>query len=167
MKGKNSVLLAILFIFLIVGAGYLLLKEMTRSTNLPIGSDFSISLERTACFGFCPVYQVSVENNGAVTYIGEMFVAVEGEQRAQISQDLVRELAGELEEIDFFSLQDQYTDMGATDMPSAILTLRVNGQTKRVVHYHGDFSAPEELTRLELLIDEITNTAQWTEATGQ
>lgn len=167
VRGNKSALLALLFIFLIIGAGYLLLREITRSTNLPLGSDFSISLERTACFGFCPVYQVTVESNGAVTYVGEMFVAVEGEQRAQISQDQVRKLASELEAIDFFSLQDQYTDMGATDMPSAILTLRVDGETKQVVHYHGDFSAPEKLTQLEWLIDEITNTAQWTETTGQ
>lgn len=166
VKGKNSVLLTFLAIFLILGAGYLALRDLTRSTRIPAGSDFSISLERTACFGFCPVYQVTVESNGTVTYLGEMFVAVEGERRSQISQDQVRQIARQLESIDFFSLQDEYTDRGATDMPSAILTLRVDGKTKRVDHYYGDFSAPEKLTELELFIDEITNSTQWVESSA-
>jgi hypothetical protein len=166
VKGKNTFLLTLLVTFLIIGAGYLVLRGFARSTNIPAGSDFSISLERTACFGFCPVYQITVESNGTVTYQGEMFVAVEGEQSSQISQDQIRQIARQLESIDFLSLQDEYTDRGATDMPSAILTLQVNGETKRVVHYHGDFSAPEKLTRLENLIDEITNSTQWVESSA-
>jgi hypothetical protein len=92
-----------------------------------------------------------------------MFVAVEGEQRSQIAQDQVRRLARELERVDFFSLQDEYTDLSATDMPSAITTLRLNGEMKTIVHYHGDFSAPEKLTKLEDLIDEITDSTRWVE----
>lgn len=98
-----------------------------------------------------------------MTYIGEMFVAVEGERRSQITQEQVRRLARELEKVDFFSLQDEYTDMGATDMPTTITTLRLNGEMKTIVHYHGDFSAPEKLTRLENLIDEITSSTHWVE----
>lgn len=42
-------------------------------------------------------------------------------------------------------------------MPSAITLLTINGKTKTVRHYHCDFSAPEQLTELEDIIDEIVN----------
>jgi hypothetical protein len=145
----------------------ILARYLTRQTDIPSGSDFSISMERTACFGFCPIYQVTVEGNGTVSYVGEMFVEVEGEQQSSISQSEVRRLARELERIDFMSLPDSYTDMSATDMPSAITTLRLNGEIKTVVHYHGDFSAPGNLTELENLIDELTNSIQWIEPSAQ
>ena len=37
----------------------------------------------------------------------------------------------------------------------------MNMETKTIKHYHGDFSAPEELTELEDKIDEIVNSEQW------
>jgi hypothetical protein len=67
------------------------------------------------------------------------------------------------ERIDFFTLKDKYTETGATDMPSAIIQLTLNGRTKIVEHYFGDFDAPEALLELETEIDRFANTAQWTE----
>lgn len=163
MKAKRSLIIAASIVLLFVLAGFLLVRILTRQTVIPVDAEFSITLERTACFGRCPIYRISVEGNGRVTYYGEMFVAVEGEQRSQIAQDQVRRLARELERVDFFSLQDEYTDLSATDMPSAITTLRLNGEMKTIVHYHGDFSAPEKLTKLEDLIDEITDSTRWVE----
>lgn len=166
MKTLSKAFPAILVALALVLTSMILARNLTRQTDIPTGADFSVSLERTACFGFCPIYQVTVEGDGSVRYVGEMFVAIEGEQQSRISQSEVRRLVHELERIDFMSLQDSYTDMSATDMPSAITTLRLNGDIKTVVHYHGDFSAPEKLTGLEILIDQLTNTAQWIEPTG-
>ncbi len=42
-----------------------------------------ITLERTACFGACPVYTLSIYADGTVVYNGERFVDVEGEQTTQ------------------------------------------------------------------------------------
>lgn len=166
MKTLSRVLPAVLVASALILASVILVRHFTRSTDIPAGTDFSITLERTPCFGTCPVYRVTVVGDGSVTYVGEMFVAVEGEQRSAITQSQVRKLARQLESIDFLSLQDSYTDMGATDMPSAITTLHLNGQVKTVVHYHGDFTAPESLTELENLIDELTKSEQWIEPTA-
>jgi hypothetical protein len=162
---KRSLVIVIPFVLLIVFAGYLLVQKLTRQTVIPVDAPFSITLERTPCFGRCPVYRISVDGNGRVTYFGEMFVAVEGGQTAQLTHEQIRRLARELERVDFFSLQDMHTDMSATDMPSAITTLRLDGETKTITHYYGDFSAPDKLTTLENLIDEVTNAAQWVEPT--
>ena len=144
----------------------LLVPTLLRQTKIPKESEFVISLERTACFGHCPIYKVTLDSDGKVTYYGEMFVAVEGIQYSTLEQEDLQSLVREFERIDFFSLEDQYTDMGATDLPSAITTLIVDGKMKQVNHYHGDPNAPKKLAALEDKIDELINTAQWTEVTA-
>ena len=166
MKKITKLLPVLLIVLSLVLVSTAFIRYLTRSTDIPAGVEFSMRLERTACFGFCPIYQITIENDGTVSYVGEMFVAVEGERKSEISQSQVRRLARELERIDFLSLQDNYTDMGATDMPSAITTLVLNGEVKTIVHYHGDSSAPENLTSLENLIDELTNSEQWIKPTA-
>lgn len=166
MDKRRILVLVPVFLLLVLG-GTFLVRRLTRQTVIPVDADFSIQLERTACFGRCPIYRITVEGDGTVTYWGEMFVAVEGEQTSHITQEGVRRLARELERVDFFALQDEYTDMSATDTPSAITTLRLNSEMKTIVHYHGDFSAPEKLTKLENLIDEITSSKQWVEPSTQ
>jgi len=153
-----AVLLAASIVFLI--------PTLLRQTNIPKDSEFVINLERTACFGHCPIYKVTLDSTGKVTYYGEMFVAVEGTQYSTLEQEHLLTLVREFERIDFFSLADQYTDRGATDLPSAITTLIVDGKMKQVNHYHGDPNAPIKLTELEDKIDELINTAQWTEVTA-
>ena len=120
-----------------------------------------ITLERTACFGVCPVYTLTIYGDGRVVYEGIRFVRTEGVRTATINEDKIKQLIAEFREIDYFSLRDSYEERNATDMPSAFSSLTVDGKTKAVRHYHGDFSAPEELTELEDEIDKIVNSDQW------
>lgn len=167
MSNRRKLLIRLSALAILLGAAsVLLIPTLRRQTKIPTESDFVISLERTACFGHCPVYIVTLDSDGKVTYYGEMFVAVEGTQYSALEQEDLHALVREFERIDFFSLEDQYTDMGATDLPSAIITLIVDGKMKQVIHYHGDPNAPKKLAALEDKIDELINTAQWTEVTA-
>jgi len=123
--------------------------------------DVVFTLERTVCFGACPDYTLIIKGDGNVTYEGRQFVKIEGTRTTTISEAKVRQLLSEFQKIDYFSLNDSYEEFGATDMPSAITSLTINGKTKTVRHYHGDFTAPEQLTELEDRIDEIVNSDQW------
>ena len=130
----------------------------------PIPSDLDevvITLERTVCFGVCPEYKITVYGSGTVVYEGKRGVRIEGKRTIAISEEKVRQLLSEFKRIDYFSLHDSYEELMATDMPSAFTSLTVDGKTKTVRHYHGDFSAPKELTELENKIDEIVNSNQW------
>ena len=123
--------------------------------------DVVITLERTVCFGACPDYTLTIQGDGTVTYEGRQFVRIEGTRTATISEAKISQLLSEFEKVDYFSLNNSYEKLEATDMPSAITSLTINGKTKTVRHYHGDFSAPEKLTELENKIDEIVNSDQW------
>jgi hypothetical protein len=127
------------------------------------GEELVITLEKTACFGTCPVYSLKIKGDGTVIYAGEDFVQIQGIQEATINRDAIERLVTEFEKADYFSLNDSYTDFGISDMPSVNTSISIGGKTKAVKHYLGDLNAPEQLTELENKIDEIVNSAQWIE----
>ena len=136
-------------------------EPSSEPTSTAIHDDLVIKLERTPCFGNCPVYSLMIKGDGTVIYSGVQFVKITGIQESTISIDAVEQLLMEFEKADYFSLNDSYTKFGKSDMPSANTSISLGGQTKSVNHYLGDSTAPESLTELEDKIDEIVNSDQW------
>ena len=132
-----------------------------------IPQDLKITLERTECFGFCPVYKLTITADGAVVFEGRRFVKQEGAQiKSSVSRERLKQLMAEFDRVNFFSLEDDYSEIRLscpTDQPSAITSIRINGKSKTINHYLGclEPKVPKGLTELENKIDEIVNTAQW------
>jgi hypothetical protein len=101
----------------------------------------AITLERTACFGECPVYRIAVSPAGRVTYEGSANVRRIGTANAQIAADSVNALLVELERAGYFTFK---------------------GRTKRIEHDYGCAGVPGALTVLEKRIDEVLGSEQWT-----
>jgi acetamidase/formamidase len=128
-----------------------------------------ITLERSACFGTCPVYKLTIKGDGTVTFEGKRFTKTTGTANGKISQSDFRALVGEFEKIDYFSLADAYTPgtkqcpRSMTDLPSADTSITVKGKSKSVAHYYGCGSEGvlAKLTVLEKKIDEVTGTQRW------
>ena len=126
------------------------------------------TLERTPCFGTCPVYEVSVLRNGTVRFLGKQHVKQQGSAAASVSPGAVDSLAAELEAAGYFQFADDYVldapECGqyATDSPTVTTSLTTNGRTKRIRHDYGCSGAPPELRRLEQRIDEVAGTSRWT-----
>jgi hypothetical protein len=131
--------------------------EKAQPKPQPPPSDVVVKLERTPCFGGCPVYTVSIDRGGNVTYEGKQAVRVKGRQVERIQASRVAALLETAERIGFFDFLDQYHSM--PDLPSTIVTIVRDGRSKRVVDYIG---APSELKDLEEQIDEIAGTKRWT-----
>jgi uncharacterized protein DUF6438 len=135
-----------------------------QSRDVP--ADTMISLHRTSCFGPCPVYTVTIDARGRVTYEGEKFVRVVGRQTARIDTSLVAKLLAHAERIHFFDLRDAYRTVEnpdgsttmVTDLPSKIVSITMNGRTKRVEDY---FGAPDVLQEFEAAIDEAAGSNRW------
>ena len=111
--------------------------DIEATVETPAGGTM-ITLERTACFGTCPIYTVSIDENGRILYNGLDFVTATGEQTAEIDPQQVQELVDFMVNGGYFDLEDAYTNRLITDMPSAITSLTVNGKAKRIEHYFGD-----------------------------
>jgi len=119
-----------------------------------------VTLERTACFGFCPIYKLTIFSDGKVVYEGKRFVKVTGTKTARISPAKARQLMMEFQRIQYFNLQDRY-EGGHTDAPSAITSFQMGRRFKTVHHYLASPNAPQKLTDLEAKIDAAVNVQQW------
>jgi hypothetical protein len=119
------------------------------------------SIERTACFGWCPIYKLTVYRDGSIEYEGEDYVKIKGKATGRIGADQLSALDDLFQKNGYLALHDKYTDYSVTDMPSVNTSYSSGGQTKRIEHYLGDEHAPKELGAVEEGIDRIVHVEQW------
>jgi hypothetical protein len=118
-----------------------------------------VVLERSACYGPCPIYRVEVRGDGRVTFRGEEFVRTKHPRPYRIPRARARALFAAFERAGFFALPD-VASMGScrcptwTDNPSATLTLTLAGRTRSLVHAFGCHCAPPTLAQLADAVDE-------------
>ena len=130
-----------------------------------------ITLERTACFGTCPIYKLEIFADGQVVYEGKDFVRRKGKVQGRMTKAAVQQLVREFNRINYMSLDDEYISEGPncpewwTDSPSAVTSINWKGRKKTIRHYHGCRGAKvlDQLTALETKIDQLANTKRWVE----
>ena len=135
--------------------GFAWVTSQAATTRIP--EDFGIKLDRTACFGACPVYSVTIDARGNVTYDGTRFVRIVGRQTDRIPVSRVAALLETVDRIGFFKLEDKYRQL-ITDLPTTFVTVTRDGRSKLIEDY---FGAPQPLKDLERQIDEAAQTARW------
>jgi hypothetical protein len=114
-----------------------------------------VTLERTACFGTCPIYKVTLRSDGTILYEGQRFVQMMGTYRGtaygfdRLAKFILKE--------NYFDLKDDYS-ANVTDMPSAITSVVRDGKRKMINDYGG--FGPVELWAIETAIDGILKNAK-------
>jgi len=124
------------------------------------GATAVATLERTGCYGECPVYRLTVNSDGSVVYVGTRWVKVLGRQVYKISDAQMLELQAAFERANFGQLRD-YDKVENTDDDWALISYRRMGGLKRVRHYHGDNAAPSTLGALEDEFDRIVDSGRF------
>jgi hypothetical protein len=150
----------ILAAFVVMASATLALADSTVPEPSS-GASVMLSLERTACFGRCPIYTVTVLRDGTVRWEGKQFVKVSGKATAKLSAATLAALADAFKRAGYFALADQYENHDMTDGPTAIMSYADGAKKKTIRHYHGDSSAPQKLSQLESRIDELVGTVRW------
>jgi hypothetical protein len=132
------------------------------------GESPAVTLERTPCFGTCPVYLVAISRTGEVRFTGKHHVTHTGQATATIPVVRVDSLLAELDAAGYYGFADDYVmsspacGMYATDSPTVITSVSRDGKTKTIRHDRGCSAAPPELSQLEQRIDEVAETGRWT-----
>src|SRR5262245_26324551 len=142
------------------------LAGCTAAQEPEVPRDAIIRLQRTSCLGRCPIYTVTIDARGTVTYDGERLVRVVGRRTAQIDPSAVATLLARAEGIRFFQMRDTYREIeypdgtrsSPSDFPTKIVTITVDGRTKRVEDY---VAAPDALDEFEREIDDAAGTKRW------
>jgi len=141
-------------------------KNHVLAPALRPDSKVTITLERTVCFGSCPSYTVAASTEG-IAFEGREFVAAHGKHTDAVDAGKVRQLAKKFVTADFYSMDASYA-AGVTDNPTYILSITIDGSTKRVTDYVGSWvGMPAVITELENDVDALARTDRWVGHTGR
>lgn len=125
-------------------------------------SKVTITLQRSGCYGSCPAYAVTV-STGGIAFEGGGFVVARGKHTAAVDPDEVRNLAKKFAAADFYSMDAVYR-AGVTDSATYVLSIAIDGQSKKIVDYVGSWEGmPAVITELEDEVDTLAQTQRWIE----
>ena len=147
-------------------------------------SKLKITLRRSACYGSCPDYIVTISGDGSVVFstredpvdpvagVHREFsrsrgVLVPGTHRTKISPEEVDALVDRFRQTRFFELKDEYR-YEATDAPTYVVSIDTGRGAKRVIDYIGTKAGmPKAVTSLEDAIDTAAGSRRWIEGTPE
>ncbi len=133
-----------------------------------IAADFHLTFARGGCMGACPIYRMTIDAQGMVTFNGERYTSVVGERKRTMTRDEMEKLARAVDDVHFFDLTDHQSGETQcrevwTDAPSASITVHRNGRDHTVQHYLGcrGFRGEDALIAFEKRIDQLAGVTPW------
>jgi hypothetical protein len=117
-----------------------------------------IGIERTPCFGSCPVYTCIVSSDGTVRYQGKAHIEKFGDWEGKIEPEEFHALANYIARSNYICMAEEFTS-GRYDSETVYTTFVQRGRRK-VIRDYGR-SGPPELWALENLIDGVVAGATW------
>lgn len=117
-----------------------------------------VSIQRTRCFGTCPVYTVQFFRSGYVLYEGNDHVEKIGKFYSYVDTEVLKQIGMKAESTGYFNLNDEYKNPHLTDFPTVYTEVRYRGKQKRVTHYDAD--PPPVLVEMEKFIDSKVDAIQ-------
>ena len=163
--------------------------ENTNQIQSKEKTELFLRMERSGCYGACPIYNLIVQPSGKVLFDGKVYTETLGNAESFLDREKIERLIAEIEKADFYSLKDFYTtDSGncpstSTDSATVKISIKLNSKEKKITHYLGcteiqesikvnpanlvrNFDPskqifPQQLYNLENKIDEIIETKRW------
>ena len=118
-----------------------------------------IGIERSGCFGTCPIYTFIVKSDGTFRYKGTKHVEREGEFAGTIPVWYFHHLAQFIRDSGYTELEDGYRPGGNTDHATVYTMVVMNGKRKTISNYAN--TGPTKLWAIEQLIDDLMAKAKW------
>lgn len=135
---------------------------------MTVPATFELSLQRTNCLGPCPTYIVSIDQSGAVDWLGQACVLTEGAEQEAYTAQQASAVFEALIDGDFWGFRDSYVsaDDGcstSSDSPLVTISLTNSGYDKTIRHSTGCYNLDglDELVALEDGLDVLLQTDRW------
>jgi hypothetical protein len=121
-----------------------------------------MAIQRTRCYGACPVYSLRLYADGTVLYRGDTNVRVRGSQKVTVPRALVDGLSKKFLAARFLDLGEA-CPRGVTDHPSLGMFFRSGERTRFIHQYLGCGGPTQELMeKLGAEVDAAVDVKQWT-----
>jgi hypothetical protein len=123
-----------------------------------VPSTASIHFQRTACFGACPIYTLTINGEGLAEFHGERFTDKIGRYQKQLSREDTKALFELLNSADWTTFEDEYPTK-VTDLPGILFKYNYKKVSKQIVIY-GEH--PEQLDVFSEYLSKIAESDGWT-----
>lgn len=110
-----------------------------------------VAMESGACFGFCPVFKLSVQNNGLVHFEGIRFTEKIGKDSFNLTEEELKSLKTRVKEVNLWQYPDN-VETHIADAPYVTLTVFDGDKIKNV---KGSIDRPEPLLALENMLKDL------------
>lgn len=126
----------------------------SAGAGAPVGVDTIplVALQTAGCFGFCPVYTVTVYPDGRAQYFGAQNVELDGEAVFQLTADELRTLKASVDAANLWQYPDRLPSQVADAPFNTLRVFRADGTAKSV---SGSIDRPQALLDLEKQIKGI------------
>ena len=116
------------------------------------------SINRSYCFGTCPVYTFTINNDGKASYVGTRNVKNIGEYSSKVTPAQMNALIEVAKSINYMSFEDEYDNKSITDLPSTTTSIVIDGKRKEVMRR---YQYPKEIKTLEEAFDQLIESLDW------
>lgn len=132
-----------------------------------------IEYEAGACFGFCPIYKMTIQSDRTAILEAEHFNFSKGKSKDEFSKPregtfktTIKEadynkLISLLDDLDVKSLSEKYGERNITDLPTSFLRIKMNDGTAKNVEDYGKRGS-EKLKVLYQFFEDLKQNQTWT-----
>lgn len=122
-----------------------------------------ISMQKTECYGTCPVYSITIKGSGQATLEAQKHLDKTGTYQMQLSREETDALFKSFVKADLWSFENEYT-ADISDLPTTYLTFTNKGKVKKIKDYSG---APQQLIDLENQLAGLITSSRWSREGGK
>jgi hypothetical protein len=126
-------------------------------------SDTMLYYSRGACFGMCPIFELTVMKDGRAVYLGKNHVDRIGRFQAMVSYTDVQQVLSKANEIGYFELKSVYDNENVHDLPDIITGISHEGKLHRV---RNRYKGPAALRMLYTEMDSLIERQDWKPSGG-
>lgn len=110
-----------------------------------------IQFSKSACYGKCPTYTVTLTPDGKMDYNGIANMPLLGSHIIKANSSFAKDILDRANSVNFFEFNDKYDNQYVTDIPSTTLNIETNQRKKTTYARH---EIPSELMGLNTYVHE-------------
>jgi Domain of unknown function (DUF6438) len=132
----------------------------SKPVEVKVENELLVSLQRTPCFGQCPVFKIELFSDGKVVYEGKTFSKRVGSYRATATPEFIKAIQQKAADIKYLSLDTKYPkgESMITDIPTTISFVRTGSENKMI---RNNYDAPPELLEFEHWLELQFENLKW------
>lgn len=135
---------------------------MTKSEAFEVSSPQKIAgIKKTACYGECPVFEVTFYSDGKVIWEGKRFTDKIGRYTVQLPKAEITNIIQKGRNMGYFAFNDSYPKdkiQMIPDLPNTVTFLSYANEFKQVIN---NYDAPTNLKNFEAYLLDICNSIDW------